>query len=605
MLIKDLSVCKPKVYFDNLNFDFQHCGINIIRGQNGIGKTTIIKEILFNNIEAIFPTPEQQECFIKNRHNLLAYVPQDLPICNVPVIDFLTKGNRKIDRETIAKYMRKFKLEDIPFKANFNSLSGGEKSKLSIICALVKNTPYVFMDEPTNHLDDSAVQILQDVVQRQSVHRTFVIVCHDSRFNPDIYNLIEIKNNEITSLKKTATPLNKLACSNGEKRYGKLIKNILFNLMNIAVTYILIGLAVIVLLFNAREFRNGYSTDSSFPDNDLILCYSVEGFYSESNRVYTTAEKLKIREEDFLRTITFDDIESIAALEGVERLVIFNKDTFYGDYYDATQKPLFMRFPKDITQNFSKMYLYSVRCMLEMGEYPADDAMEVCLSKDIVTDYFKLELDNTIGQSIEYQGQTYKVTGVLENYSAVCMMSHSTSDDSALYIYSQETWEDYLTSFAEEEAWEMLIYTTSGNEASVLNQLIIAFPAHNYYSNYFGRQWVKQYNKDFVLKKILPINLGVAFLMGIIIFLVRKYHLALSQGLLKDYANYYLDRVAPAKFYFLTSILLFGAILLVSVFVNFLYSPYAFASTSILALDLFIAFAPSLIYTLCRIRHVV
>ncbi len=605
MLIRGLSARNPKVSFDNISLNFQQCGINILRGKNGVGKTTILNAILFYTYETCFPTSEQQDCFIKSRHNLFAYVPQDIPLSNVSVRDFLIKGNRNIDIDLINNYMVEFKIGEIALSAKFNSLSGGEKTKLSIISALAKNTPYIFMDEPTNHLDDSSVQVLLNIIQRLSVDRTFIIICHDSRFEPDEYNIIQVNENKITPIKKSTKPLNELECGTGEKRYSKLIKNILVNLMSFVVTYTFIGLAVFALMFNSREYQIGYSTDTFHADKDIVLCYSAERMYSDSNRVYATAEKLKIREEDFMRTITFEDIDKIVAMEGVAQIVVYNHQKFYGDYSDATIKPLFMKFPEDITQNFSKMYLYSIRCMLEMGEYPADDAKEVCLSKDIVTDYYNLELESAIGQSIEYQGDSYRITGILENNSGACLMSFESSDSSAFYRYSQDSWAKYYQSLDEDQICEILIYTLPGQEAYVLNQMMTTFPAHNYNSNYFGHQWVKQYNKLFVLKRILPINLGVAIIMSIIILLVRKYHLALSKGLLKDYAHYYLDRVAPANIYFLTSVLMFGAILLLSIILNFLYSPYAYASSSILALDLFIAFTPSMLYTLRRVRHAV
>ena len=52
--------------------------------------------------------------------------------------------------------MREYGISDIA-ECEINSggyeLSGGERQKISIIRAMIKDTPIVFLDEPENHLD--------------------------------------------------------------------------------------------------------------------------------------------------------------------------------------------------------------------------------------------------------------------------------------------------------------------------------------------------------------------------------------------------------------------------------------------------------------------
>lgn len=365
-------------------------------------------------------------------------------------------------------------------------------------------------------------------------------------------------------------------------------------------------MAATLLIFNGHQYKNGFSTATAKSTPDLILCYPVECFYGETNRVYTRAEKLEVREKDYTRMITYSDIGTIAALEGVEKVILLDTEKFYGDFWEATQKPVFMSFPKVISVNFAEIHLVNLYCLLETGAYPADNAREVCLAKDIVTDHYKLEPDKAIGQKIKYQGEWYDITGVLDNYDSFCLMSFNTEDDQSFYEYSQETWDNYRETIDEDSTMrEILIYTSPNKETNVLNKLISTFPAHNYDSHYFRTKWVEEYNKFFLLKQILPFNFGAAMFMGIIVFFVRKQHLILNRGLLRDYANYYLDETAPTNVYSLTVVLTFLTVLLLSIAANFLYSPYAFASTSILVIDLIVAFVPSFVYTLFRIRHAV
>ena len=150
------------INISNQNICFDKIGVYTVRGLNGTGKSSVIKQIVFgiNNMEA--NTIEQEEAYHKNRKDLFAYVPQNIYCPDTSVIDYVTKNDKSISKEIVVKYMNKFGLSTVNLSQNARKLSGGEITKLCIISAIVKDTPYIIMDEPSNNLDDTSVNINLD-----------------------------------------------------------------------------------------------------------------------------------------------------------------------------------------------------------------------------------------------------------------------------------------------------------------------------------------------------------------------------------------------------------------------------------------------------------
>ena len=93
--------------------------------------------------------------------------------------DFEKKGGYTYDAE-IKKVLTGLGFGEEQFDQAFNSLSGGQKSKLMLAKALIQESDILFLDEPTNHLDIDSMEFLQEYIN--SFNKTVVMVSHDRYF---------------------------------------------------------------------------------------------------------------------------------------------------------------------------------------------------------------------------------------------------------------------------------------------------------------------------------------------------------------------------------------------------------------------------------------
>jgi len=87
--------------------------------------------------------------------------------------------------DEVATRLRVKHLEDQPL----SSLSGGERKRVALAAALVRDPDVLILDEPTNHLDLAAIRWLSDLIQEKR-KMTLLTVTHDRAFLEEVCNAI-------------------------------------------------------------------------------------------------------------------------------------------------------------------------------------------------------------------------------------------------------------------------------------------------------------------------------------------------------------------------------------------------------------------------------
>ncbi|OOM74827.1 putative ABC transporter ATP-binding proteinc [Clostridium puniceum] len=157
-----------RLILDVSNFEILEGDRIGIVGQNGAGKTTMLK-ILMKNIE-----PDEGQCFLTDSYSYISQMEDEIEECEESKIK---------------------KMFDAPNKYE-EFLSGGEKVKLKISKALSENKKLIIADEPTSNLDAKSIKILEDMLK--SYNGSLLIVSHDREFLDSICNnILELDDGKI------------------------------------------------------------------------------------------------------------------------------------------------------------------------------------------------------------------------------------------------------------------------------------------------------------------------------------------------------------------------------------------------------------------------
>lgn len=177
-----------KAVIDNLNFEVNNGDYLCIIGENGTGKSTLIKTLLnlMNPIAGKIITAKEW-----NQYEI-GYLPQqtelqkDFPasVWEVVLSGTLSKCvNRpfysKKEKELAEVNIKKMDIWDLRKKC-YRNLSGGQQQRVLLARALCATTNLILLDEPTAGLDPKAAFDLYDVIQKlNETGITVIMVSHD------------------------------------------------------------------------------------------------------------------------------------------------------------------------------------------------------------------------------------------------------------------------------------------------------------------------------------------------------------------------------------------------------------------------------------------
>lgn len=180
-----------KVILQNLNLNIERGDKIAFVGQNGEGKSTLVKAILneFDYQGNIKPGHNVQIGYFAQ--NQAEYLDGEKTIVDT-MIDAADDTNRAKVRDMLGAFL--FRGDDVEKKVKV--LSGGERNRLALCLMLLKPINVLLMDEPTNHLDIASKNVLKQALKK--FEGTLVIVSHDRDFLEGLTDKVyEFKNKTI------------------------------------------------------------------------------------------------------------------------------------------------------------------------------------------------------------------------------------------------------------------------------------------------------------------------------------------------------------------------------------------------------------------------
>jgi ABC-2 type transport system ATP-binding protein len=178
--------------FNNLSLTLEPGRIYGLLGENGVGKTTLLK------IMSGLLFPDNGKCIADSRVpskrepeflSSICFLPEDIYSPNIKVNEYASKRGSfypTYSHDLFLQYMDL--LETDPGK-RFGSLSFGQKKKAHIAFSFASGTKYIFMDEPGNGLDiPSKTQFRKIITSAADDNTCIVISTHQVR---DLENIID------------------------------------------------------------------------------------------------------------------------------------------------------------------------------------------------------------------------------------------------------------------------------------------------------------------------------------------------------------------------------------------------------------------------------
>ena len=151
-------------------------------GDNGVGKTTLIKAILGE---------QQHTGTVKTGTQLeVAYFDQLRNALDLEksVKDNVSEGSDHVDvngnRRHIYSYLQDFLFSPERARTPVKALSGGERNRILLAKLLLKPSNLIVMDEPTNDLDMVTLELLEEMLS--DYKGTLLLISHDRAFMDNV-----------------------------------------------------------------------------------------------------------------------------------------------------------------------------------------------------------------------------------------------------------------------------------------------------------------------------------------------------------------------------------------------------------------------------------
>ena len=176
LTVTDLSKSfDTQTLFTNVEFEIKRGERVAVIGNNGTGKTTLLKII-----NGIIPADSGQIRLGSKVH--IGYYDQEHQVLHMDktlfqeIQDTYPNMNNTQIRNTLAAFL--FTGDDV-FKL-IRDLSGGERGRVSLAKLMLSDANFLLLDEPTNHLDITSKEILESALNRYT--GTVLYVSHDRYF---------------------------------------------------------------------------------------------------------------------------------------------------------------------------------------------------------------------------------------------------------------------------------------------------------------------------------------------------------------------------------------------------------------------------------------
>ena len=182
-----------KTIFSNVNMDIKRGERVALIGNNGTGKTTILK--IINQL-----LPKDSGKVVLGAQVHIGYYDQEHQVLHPDktIFDELQDAYPQMNNTRVRNVLAAFLFTGEDVFKKIEDLSGGERGRVSLAKLMLSNANFLILDEPTNHLDITSKEILENALKNYS--GTILYVSHDRYFiNQTATRILDLSATGITS----------------------------------------------------------------------------------------------------------------------------------------------------------------------------------------------------------------------------------------------------------------------------------------------------------------------------------------------------------------------------------------------------------------------
>ncbi|HOE13961.1 MAG TPA: ABC transporter ATP-binding protein [Candidatus Saccharicenans sp.] len=184
----------------------------LISGPNGSGKSTLVKLILglyrVSEGEILIDGYRAQDISLSSLRNRISIVSQNTFLFNDTIWNNILYSRPEASEEEVEKVAKLSGVEEFALKLEGGyqtvvgetgkRLSGGERQKIAIARALLKDSDILIFDEATTHLDKESERRIEELVNHDFGQKTCLVISHQRQDIEEFDKVIELEEGQVT-----------------------------------------------------------------------------------------------------------------------------------------------------------------------------------------------------------------------------------------------------------------------------------------------------------------------------------------------------------------------------------------------------------------------
>lgn len=200
-----------KEVIKDVSFKVDENSVTALVGESGSGKSTLAKLLVhfwdLNEGEISIGGININDISFGDLMDLISYVSQDTFLFNESIMDNIRIGKPDASDEEIISVSKMAQCHDFIMKLDQgydtnvgdagNKLSGGEKQRITIARAILKNAPIIVLDEATTFTDSENEDKIQEAINSLIGKKTLIVIAHHISSIVESDNILLMDNGEL------------------------------------------------------------------------------------------------------------------------------------------------------------------------------------------------------------------------------------------------------------------------------------------------------------------------------------------------------------------------------------------------------------------------